>query len=105
MISVRIWACSAAGEEAQGAFLLEVEGPARGGRDPAEASAEVGHGRPDLRFGQDTEAEGQRSRADVVPALQFERGGDRLQVGLGELPVCRSPPRTRLTYRSSRSTP
>jgi hypothetical protein len=49
---------SAAGEEAQGAFLLEVEGPARGGRDPAEAPAEVGHGRPDLRFGQYTEAEG-----------------------------------------------
>src|SRR5689334_11402788 len=92
----RIRACSAAGEEAQGAFLLEVQGPARSGRDPAEAPAEVGYGRPDLWFGQDTEAEGQGSRADVVPALQLERGSDRLQIGLDELPVCRPAPCARL---------
>ncbi len=38
---------SAAGQEAQGAFLLEVEGAAGGGGDAAEAAAEVRDGGPD----------------------------------------------------------
>src|SRR5690242_19563908 len=101
MVPVRIWAWSAVGEEAQGAFLLEVEGAPRCGRDPAEAAAKVSHGRPDLRFGQHAEAERQGSRADVISALKLERGGDRLQIGLGELPVCRPPRRARLTYAGS----
>ena len=80
---------SAAGQEAQGAFLFEVERAARGGGDAAEAAAEIRDGGPDRRLGQHPQAERQRRGADVVPALEFERDGDRLQVRLAELPVRR----------------
>ena len=50
---------SAAGQEAQGTFLFEVEGAARGGGDAAEAAAEVRDGGPDRRLGQHPQAERQ----------------------------------------------
>jgi len=85
---------SAAGEQAEGAFLFEVQRPARGGGDAAEAAAEVGDGRPYRRLGQYPQAERQGRRADVVPALEFQRGRRGLQVRLAELPV-RRPARPR----------
>src|SRR5208282_4178161 len=80
----------AAGQQAQGALLLEVEGPARGGGDAAEPAAEIRDGGPDRRLGEHPQAERQRRGADVVAALEFERGGHGLQVRLAELPVRRT---------------
>jgi hypothetical protein len=50
---------SAAGEQAKGAFLLEVKGPAGGGRDAAEPAAEIRDGGPDRGLGEHPQAERQ----------------------------------------------
>src|SRR5690242_16577518 len=71
---------SAAGQQAEGALLLEVQGAAGGGGDAAEAAAEVRDRGADRRLGQHPQAERQRRRADVVAALELQRGGDRLEV-------------------------
>src|SRR5436305_6307949 len=78
---------SAAGQQAEGALLLEVQGAPGGGGDAAEAAAEVRDRGADRRLGQHPQAERQRRRADVVAALELQRGGDRLEVRLTELPV------------------
>src|SRR5436305_6097679 len=80
---------SAAGQEAEGALLLEVQGTARAGGDAAEAAAEIRDGGADRRLGEHPQTERQRRRADVIPALELERGRDRLEVRLAELPVRR----------------
>src|SRR5438477_3711155 len=78
---------SAAGQQAEGALLLEVQGAAGGGGDAAKAAAEVRDRGADRRLGQHPQAERQRRRADVVAAPELQRGGDRLEVRLTELPV------------------
>src|SRR5271165_606465 len=78
---------SAAGQQAEGAFLFEVEGPAWGSGDAAEPAAEIRDGGPDRWFGEHPQAERQRRWTDVVTALEFERGGHGLQVRLAKLPV------------------
>src|SRR5437867_12006651 len=83
---------SAAGQQAEGALLLEVQGAARGGGDAAEAAAEIRDRGADRRLGQHPQAERQRRRADVVTALKLQRGGDRLEVRVAELPVRRPLP-------------
>ena len=83
---------SAAGQQAQRAFLLEVERPARRGGDAAEPAAQVRDGGADRRLGQHPQPERQRGGADVIAALEFERGRDGFQVRLAELPVRRPVP-------------
>src|SRR5260370_41742733 len=83
---------SAPGQQAQGAFLLEVEGAARGGGNAAEAAAEVSDGRPDRRLRQHPPAARQRRGADVVPALEGPRPRGALEGRLRELPLGRTPP-------------
>jgi hypothetical protein len=53
----------------------------------AGATAEVGHGRADGGVGEHAEPERQRGRGDVVLLLDPQRGDDRRQVLVGELPV------------------
>ena len=93
-------ASSAAGQQAQSALLLEVQGADRGGWDAAEAAAEIRDSGADRGFGQHTQAERQRRGADIVPALELESGGDRLQVGLAELAM-RRPARRAQPARSA----
>jgi cation diffusion facilitator family transporter len=81
-----------AAQEAQRAFLLEVERPPGLLRHPPQAPAEVGHGRADGRLGQDPQAERERGRADLIPPLQLQGGRHRGQVRVGELPVGRPAP-------------
>ncbi len=78
---------SAAGQQAEGTFLFEVEGPAWSGRDAADPSGEIRDGGPDRWLGQHPQAERQRRGANVVTALEFQRSRHSLQVRLAELPV------------------
>ena len=96
---------SAAAEQTQGALLLEVEGAAGGGRDAPEATAEIRYGCPHRRFGQHPQPEGQGRRADVIPPLELQRGGDRLQISLTELPVRRPVSRPPLGRPPGRQDP
>jgi cation diffusion facilitator family transporter len=82
-----------AGQQAQSALLLEVQCPARRGRDAAQPPAQIGDGHPHRRLGQHPQAERQRRGADVVTPLEIQRGRHRLQVRLAELPVRRPRPR------------
>ncbi len=50
---------STAGQQAQGAFLFEVQGAADRGRDAAQAPAEIGHGGPHRRLSQYPQTERQ----------------------------------------------
>ena len=74
-------------EQAKCPFLLKVE--CTGGRrlNPADAPAELGNVGPNPRVGEDAEAEGQRDRADVVPALDRQPQRDCGQVSVAELAV------------------
>lgn len=50
---------STAGQQAQGAFLFEVQGAADRGGDAAQAPAEIGHGGPHRRLSQYPQTERQ----------------------------------------------
>jgi len=58
----------------------------------AGAPPQVGDGGPRGGVGQHPQPERQRGRRNVEPLLDGERGGDRGQVFLGELPVRMAPP-------------
>jgi hypothetical protein len=80
-------------EEAEGAFLLEVQGAAGRGRDPPDPAAQLRDLGPDPGLGQHPETEGQRGRADVQPPLQVQGQRDRGHVLITELAVPRAAAR------------
>ncbi len=74
-------------EQAQRAFLFEVEGASWRRWYPAKAPGQIDDGGAYTRFCQHPQAERQGSGRDVIPLLQFERGGHRGEILLAELPM------------------
>jgi hypothetical protein len=74
-------------EQAEGAFLLEVQGLDGWGRDAAEAAAQLGYFGPDPLVAEHPQAERQFRWADVQPPLDVQAQGHRSQVVLTELAV------------------
>src|SRR5580704_7567478 len=72
-------------EQAQGALLLEVQGLAGRGWDPADAPPQLGYLGPDPRITEHPQAERQFRRADVQPPLDVQAQGHRGQVVPAEL--------------------
>ncbi len=77
-------------EQAEGAFLFEVEGLNRRGWDPAQAPAQLSYLGPDSWVAEHPQAERQFGRADVQPPLDIQAERHRRQVFLAELPVRRA---------------
>ena len=74
-------------EQPERAFLLEVHGH-RGERpDPADPPTKLGDLCARSRVGQHPQAEGELGRADVIPLLDRQSQGNRVQVSRAELPV------------------
>ena len=74
-------------EEAEGAFLLEVQSAAGRGRDPPDPAAQFSDLGPDPGLGQHPKTEGQRGRADVQPPLQVQGQRHRSHILFAELAV------------------
>src|SRR5580704_4283965 len=94
---------SAALEQPQRAFLLEVQGSAGRGGDAAQPPPQVGHRGSHRRLGQHAHAERERGRTDVVAPLQFERRRHGLQILLGKHAVRRPASRNRSPRPRNRS--
>jgi hypothetical protein len=89
-------------EQAQRAFLLEIQGAAGRGRDPPDPAAQLGDLGPDPGLGQHPQAEGQGGRADVQPPLQVQGQRYRGHVLITELAMPRAAPRSASRFAPGR---